>query len=178
MSAIEFDGADYSEPAADVCDLSDLDYHTAEVRRYRAQLARVQESFRAEMERMRDRLQERERILNERINWHLLPIESYHRAHPKERTLTLAHGTAKLRVPKTPMAWIKDPDEVHKWALAHHPEITKPPSVSEVRKLVVIEDVGSGFAPIDCETGEIIPGMYADLPEPTWTLDTEEGEPF
>lgn len=169
---------DYDGPPPDVCDLADLDYHTSEVRRYRAQLARVQESFRAEMERMRDRLAERERVLTNRIDWHCAPIESYHRAHPGERTLTLAHGNSKLRIPKTPQTWIDDAAEVHRWALVHHPEITKPPSVSDVRKVVAAVAVGDRFAAVDSETGEIVPGLIAAMPEASWSLDTEPGEPF
>jgi hypothetical protein len=67
---------------------------------------------------------------------------------------------------------------VHAWALAHHPEITKPPSVTDVRKLVVVEERDDGYTAIDCETGEVVPGLYADMPEPTWSLDTEPGTPF
>lgn len=168
----------YDLPAEDIHALDQLDYHTLKVRRYRFELDQVQQSFRAEMARMQDRLNEAERTIKNRIDWHLLPIEAYHRAHPRDRSLVLAHGTSKLRVPKTAQTWITDAAAVHEWALTHHPEITKPPGVSDVRKLTVITGDESGYVTVDVETGEVVPGMTAEMPLPTWTLDTEEGEPF
>jgi hypothetical protein len=82
------DEIDYTRPA-DVHSLDEMDFHVRKVRELRAELERIENLYRAEMNRMRDRWQERRTILERAIDWHLLPVESYHRAHPKDRTITL-----------------------------------------------------------------------------------------
>lgn len=175
---------DYSVPARlpedDDEALRRIDWHVRMVRRERDELHRLEALYRAEMDRLHDRYAERARIINSRIDWHSSPVESWHRAHPERRTVELPHGTSKLRVPKQPMVFMagEDNDVVRDWAITAHPEILRGPNVTAVRKVVQIVETGDGWQAIDPATGEVVPGVTVQMPEPTWTLDTDPGSPW
>jgi phage host-nuclease inhibitor protein Gam len=168
---------DYTRPA-DVHSLEEMDHHVRKVRELRGELARLEMIFRAEMIRMQDRWNERERITQAQIDWHLAPIESYHRAHPKDRTIAFSHGDSKLRISKAPKVSVTDIKVVREWAESHHPEVLGAPSIMAIRKVVEVVEIKDGLAVIDPGTGAEIEGLAAFIPDPTWNLDTEPGEPW
>ena len=153
-------------------------YHVRRVREERAELEALEQVYRAELERMNDRWKRRRQVIESRISWHLVPIESWHRSHPSTRTVELPHGTLKLSVPKTLKAFIGPEDEdkaaVRRWAIQSHPDILGDPLVTKVRSVTTIID----GKVVDVETGEVVPGVKAVLPDPTWTLDTDPGSPW
>jgi hypothetical protein len=168
---------DYTRPA-DVHSLEEMDWHVRKVRELRHELEEVEQRFRAEMDRMHDRWKERERILRNKIDWHLAPVESYHRAHPKDRTITFSHGDSKLRVPSKPAVFVSELAPVRAWAERNHPECLGNPSIGAIRKVVEVVEFEDGFAAIDPSTGAEVEGLDVYIPEPTWNLDTEPGCPW
>ena len=182
-SLAENSDIDYSTPAIIPEDdaLSRLDWHMRMVRKYRAERAELDAVYAAEMERIGDRWQNRQRIIEQKANWHAAPIESYHLAHPEKRTIELPHGTSKVRVAKSPQVFMpgESSKEVTEWARTAHPEIMRGPNVSDVRRVVeiVTHDDGS-LSVIDPATGEVVPGVHAAWPLPSWSLDVEDGSPF
>ena len=168
----------YDSPPPELDNLEDLDYHVRRVREGRAELEVLEQSYRRELDRIQARLESRRRVIEGWIAWHLAPVESWHRAHPATRTIELPHGTLKLTVPKSLKVFIgpddTDREAVRSWAVQSHPEILGDPLVTKVRACVLIVD----GRVVDAETGEIVPGVVAKLPAPSWSLDTEPGEPF
>ena len=180
---VENSDIDYSTPAILPEDdaLSRLDWHMRMVRKYRAEVAELDDVYLAEMDRMRDRYANRRRIIEDKSRWHQAPIESYHRAHPDQRTIELPHGASKLSVPKTPKVFMNGEhnEAVTEWARKAHPEIMKGPNITDVRKVVDIKDHNDGtFTVVDPTTGEVVPGVTAQIPLPSWSLDVEPGSPF
>ena len=174
---------DYSVPAVIPEDdaLSRLDWHVRMVRKYRSEMADVDALYKAEIERMIDRRDNRRRIIQNAIDWHSAPIKSYHLAHQDDRTIELPHGASKLTVPTKPKVFMEgeQSDAVTEWARRAHPEIMKGPNISDVRKVVDIKDHKDGtFTVLDPTTGEVVPGVTAQIPLPSWSLDVEPGAPF
>lgn len=159
--------------------LERIAWHARLARAAHAELADVEAMYAAEMERLRDRLDNRQAIINKRIAWHTAPIESYHRmrleADPKRKTIELPHGTSRVTVPTKPKAWITDYEAATEWARTAHPEIMRGPNVTDLRDVVQITD---DLKVIDPATGEIVPGVAAEIPAARWTFDPEPGSPF
>jgi hypothetical protein len=168
----EHDEDDYSQPPLDVHNLDEMDYHVRRAAEAQQEIDRLNGIYRAEIDRLTNRWTEQVRILQGRRDWHLAPVESYHRAHPKERTISFVYGDSKLRASsiKPEKAYtIGDKDAVIEWASAHHPEVlTQSPSIAAIRKL---EDVVvDGGKVVDTSTGEIVHGLEAYEPEDSWSL--------
>lgn len=174
---------DYSVPAVIPDDdaLSRLDWHMRMIRVRTTELHDVDRLYNAEMARIKDRHQNRRRIIQNAIDWHSAPIRSYHLAHLDERTIEMPHGTSKVTVPVKPKVFMdgEQSDVVTEWARTAHPEIMKGPNVTDVRRVVDIKDHKDGtFTVVDPTTGEVVPGVTAQIPQPSWSLDIEPGSPF
>lgn len=171
-------GEDYTTEPPVLDGLEQVAYHVRRVREERAELEALEAVYRAELERMKDRWDSRRKVIENRIAWHLVPVESWHRSHPDTRTIEVPHGTLKLSVPKTLKAFVGSEDDdraaVRAWALQSHPEILGDPQVTKVRACTTIID----GRVVDVATGEIVPGVSAILPDPTWNLDTDPGSPW
>jgi CBS-domain-containing membrane protein len=135
----------------------------------------------AELERLSERREHHARIIQDKIDWHQAPIESYHRmrlvADPKLKTLPLLHGYSKITVPVTAKVFPKpnaDAD-VLKWAREKHPEILKAPNITDVRGVVAVR---SDMKVIDKATGETVECLVAQVPDSTWGFDPEPGSPW
>jgi hypothetical protein len=170
----------YDEPAPVPGDTSDealrqLDWHARKVRHLADERHQLRTLFEAELARIEDRLQERLRILDRGIAWHRAPFESWHRAHPDQRTVHLPNATARLTVPVKPEVVIVDAEAVRVWACEHHPEIVRAPKITDVRACVAIV---AGLTVADTVTGELVPGVAARVPPPTWTLTVDPGQPL
>lgn len=174
------DTVDYDGPAEpwqppDGWDVMErLDWHARRARSVQAQIDGINDLFGREMDRLEARRDEEVAILQRKIDWHQAPIESYHRAHPDNRTIKLPHATSRLTVPKSPRIFAADLDAVIEWARANHPEILRSPNITDVRKVVQIAD----GKVIDPSTGEVVHGLAAEMPDPSWSLNLEPGEPF
>lgn len=135
----------------------------------------------AELERISERREHHARVLQDKIDWHQSPIESYHRmrlvADPKLKTLPLLHGYSKMTVPKAAKVFVKpDADAaVLAWAREHHPEILKAPNITDVRAVV---DVRSDMKVVDKATGETVDCLVAQVGDATWVFDPEPGSPW
>jgi len=181
---VETSDIDYDTPAIipdDLDALSRMDWHMRMVRRQTQNLTELTDLYRAEMDRLSDRLINRTLIIQKAIAWHRAPIESYHRAHPDRKTLELPNGSSKLTVPRTAKVFADayQPDVVTEWARWAHPEIMRGPNITDVRKVVSIKTCDDGsLAVVDSETGEIVPGVTAQVPNASWSLDVEPGDPF
>jgi hypothetical protein len=179
----ETSDVDYSIPAVipELDPLPRLDYHIRMVRKYRHEASELDAIYRAEMDRITDRYKNRLRIIQSKIDWHASPIESYHRAHDDTATLELTHGASRLRKAHHAKVFMpgETSDVVTEWARTAHPEILRGPNVTDVRRVVdiVTHDDGT-LTVIDPATGEVVPGVKAEWPVASWSLDTEAGEPF
>ena len=105
-------------------------------------------------------------------------IESWHRAmHERglvDKTVTTPHGSSRLTVPRKAKLFAPDGLEpLAAWAAEAHPEIVRTSvNMTDIRKVV---DVIDG-KPIDPTTGEIVPGLVAEVPRSTVKVTTDEGE--
>jgi hypothetical protein len=171
-------GEDYDTEPPVLDGLEQVAYHVRRVREERAELEALEAVYRAELERMKDRWENRREVIENRIAWHLIPVESWHRSHPDTRTIEVPHGTLKLSVPKTLKVFIGSGDDdkakVRQWAIESHPEILGDPLVTKVRSVTLVVD----GRVVDADTGEIVPGVTAVLPDPSWSLDTDPGSPW
>lgn len=173
----------YDEPALlpedDTEALNRIAWHARLARAAWAERGEIEAMYEDEMRRLRDRLQNRVDIIAKRIAWHTAPIESYHRmrldANSKLKTIELPHGTSRITVPKSAKAFVTDKAAVTDWARTAHPEILQSPNVTDVRVVVQITD---DLRVIDPVTGEIVPGVTAEIPPARWTFDPEPGSPF
>lgn len=185
MSASEREGdtsdVEYDTPAVLPDDegeaLERVAWHARMARKAHAELAEMFDLYDTEMARLTERREHRARIIMERIGWHQAPIESYHRmrvANGGPKTLELPHGTSRMAVPKTPKVWVGTEGQaaVLEWARASHPEILRGPLITDVREVVTIDD---DLKVIDKATGEIVPGLVAQVPEARWSFDPEPG---
>ena len=181
---------DYSRPAIlpDDEHLAErVEWHVRMARQATAELEEVKSMYERELERIKERIQNRVRIIQERIAWHTAPVQSYHTMRqaqePKRKTIEFPHGASKITVPTTPVVQF-DPSEgsgglVKLWLRSTHPEMLKLPGITDVRSLVHIttDDDGNHIV-IDKATGEIVPGLVAEIPAPTYKLTVERGSPL
>lgn len=173
---VDYDGpAEPWQPPQGWDTLERLDWHARKARAIQARLDRLNELFDREIQRLEDRREEEAATLLRRLEWHRAPIESYHRAHPDDRTLKLPNATSKLTVPRTPRIFAVDIDAMAEWARAEHPEIMRGPNITDVRRLVTVAD---DDRVVDTATGEVVPCLRAEVGEPSWTLSLEPGEPI
>lgn len=155
--------------------LERLDWHARKARAIQARLDQLDDLFGREIQRLEDRREEESTTLHRKLDWHRAPIESYHRAHPDDRTLKLPNATAKLTVPRTARVFAADNDAMTEWARTAHPEIMRGPNITDVRRVVTITD---DDRVVDTATGEVVPCLRAEVGEPSWTLNLEPGEPL
>jgi hypothetical protein len=153
-------------------------WHARMARQAKAELDELEDIYDAELARMIERRENRARIITERLNWHTAPIESYHRMRLEadgKRTIELPHGTSKMTVPKQPKVWFADDKRAADWARRSHPELMRPPLISDVREVITVTD---DLKVIDKTTGEVVDALVAQIPEPRWSFDPEPGSPW
>jgi len=183
---------DFTTPAAmpeDPDEARDrLGWHMRMVRTAEDQQIEIQREFDREVNRITELTQNRLRIIKSRRAWHAAPIESYHRMalneDPKRKTIETMHGRSKMTVAKKPRVFIDDPEAATAWAVANRPHIVKTSvNVTDLRNAVDVQTTKAGdiyvTAP-DLDTGEIkpVPGVHAEIPRPTHTIDTDPGSPL
>lgn len=182
--AIDHDTSDidYSTPAELPDDDNDIlervAWHARMARRAQAELDEISDLYDAELARLTERRENRVRIIMERLAWHKAPIESYARMRLErdgKRTIELPHATSKISVPTKPQVFITDTDTLTDWARTRHPEILRSPNVTDVRRVVTVTDDGKV---VDPDTGEFVPGVEAQVPQPRWSIDLEPGSPW
>lgn len=151
-------------------------WHLKMAARATAQRDEIDAVYQAEMDRLEIRRLHRRRIFNDQIAWHQAPIESLHRAllrdDPKRKSIELPYGTSKIRVSKTPTVTFTDKAATLAWAETNHPDILgRTINVTGVKSIANVTDAGV----IDT-TGEIIPGVEASTPEPSWSIQFASDE--
>lgn len=161
---------DYST-ALDVHSLDEMDHHVRKAAETQSEIDRIDSMYQAEISRLQDRRAEQLRILVNKRDWHLAPVESYHRAHPENRTIPFCYGSSKLRVPKAPVVSISDRDLVTEWARTHHPEVLGAPSIMGIRSVVQVVELEDGPAAVDPDSGLVVEGLDVYIPLPSWSVD-------
>lgn len=170
---------DYATPAIlpddDGAALDRLTWHARMARRYDDEALELEARYTAEIDRLMDARDYAVGKLRAKRDWHTAPIEQYHRAHPDNRTLDLVHARSKLRVPKKATVFIDDAETVAEWCRTAHPELLRGPNVTAVRGVVSALDDGRV---VDAATGEVVPGVHAEVPAPTVHVDLDPGSPL
>lgn len=177
---------DNDVPAPEIDALTEIealdraDWHLQHVARLRRDLRVHDELYRRAIDRIQDRAEKRRAIMQRQIDWHLTPIrqlhERLHEIDPKRLTIELPHGDLKLRVPKKPQVFIDDQDAVVEWAKENAPDLLPPPDrvkVTDLRTLVDVDALLDGTLIVLTAAGELVPGVHAEVPAPTWNADTE-----
>jgi len=176
---IDYDVEPEEIHGADNVALERASWHVRHIGELRNAQADVRGVFDAEIARLTDRLQHRLEVLDRQIEWHAKPVRSLHAAilvnDPKRKTIHLPHGTLKARVATKPTVFINDPELVQEWALAHEPDLCPPKQVqvTALRKILVVRD---DMRVIEPSTGELVPGVSASVPDPSFSIDTDMGE--
>lgn len=145
------------------------DWHLRRIRAIRRDIAELDAVYHAEMERLRDRHENRRRILEAREAWHLLPVTSWQRMRLERdglKTIELPHGTLKSRTPTTPTVTVDDPDAVVEWAKDTLPDVVWVEKVTRISKAVLNRYVA--------QSGEVPPGVTVTPPETTFTVVVED----
>jgi len=166
---------DYDSPAEmpsnEVEALEQASWHMRMADRLTTEAANLDAVYKAEIERLEIRRAHRTRIYRDRIAWHELPIEALHRAlhraDPKRKSIELPYGTTKLRVSKTPTLSFTDKATTLAWAETNHPDILgRTINVTGVKSISTVTVAG-----VVDKNGEIVPGVEATLPEPSWSVN-------
>ncbi len=157
-------------------------WHLRRIARLRNDLDTTDAVYRKELARIEDRLNERREIIGRQIAWHEQPLRQLHTRlladDPKRKTIEMPNGTLRMRVSTTPKVVVDDPDGLAEWALTAAPDL-RPPTprvlVSALRKQVTVTDDGKV---VHTATGEIVPHVSTQIPDPTWNVDTEPESPW
>lgn len=127
--------------------------------------------------------------VNKRIAYHADVVRGYLAARlrndQKLRKVSFPRGTLSATVPKTPKLSIEDQKALDAWVMENHPDIWPDPpepknigvmAVKDVVNIIFTED--GEYVVLDKETGELVPGITADLAGPKYDYDTTYGRPF
>lgn len=183
---------DYSKPAVLPDDddhlLDRVEWHVRMARAKQAELDEVLPMFQREIDKLKERMEDRKRILRSEIAWHTAPVESYHRMRqaeePARKTIHMPHGVSKVTVPQKAEVYIDGDhpgaDElVHAWLAEHHRESFPLPNITTIRNLVdVLQREDGERVVIDKKTGEVVDGLVAVVPPITHKLTLEPGAPL
>jgi thioester reductase-like protein len=177
---------DYDTPAVlpddDMAARERVDWHIRQVARYDQRLNELEATFEAEIARLRARLDMLAGPLRRAVAWHEAPIRSWHEAlmtqDASRKTVHMPHGSSKMRTPTRPRIFLDDEAAVTDWAREHHPELLRGPNVTALRDALDIASTEDGYRAVDPKTGEFVPGLSAQVPMPTWSLDLHPGDEF
>ena len=126
-----------------------------------------------EIKRLNARLDARAGKIASRIAWHLTPVKQLHAVivadDPRRKTIELPNGTMSATVPVKALIEIVDPEAVQAWALSNMPDSCPPKQIGvrDLRNALVITKSG---AVLDPATAEIVPGVAAIVPAPTFRV--------
>jgi phage host-nuclease inhibitor protein Gam len=162
-------------PAPDITDaaqvqaLSRCDWHLRRIARLTRERDTLDAVYRAEMDRLQLRHENRRRILTDAIEWHEAPLKSYaamRRDLDGTKTLELPHGTIRSRTATRPTVHIHDKGAVVEWAKDVLPDVVYfEPKVSK-----------SSLAAWVQQSGEIPPGVTVAPPTTTYHVSAEGGD--
>ena len=175
-------GDDYYEDeppeitAAETDALIDAGWHLRKIRRLRKQLDQSEAVYKRELERLQEWRQAEKTKWESRIEWHEAPLRQLshrlHEADPNLRTIGLPDGKLKLRVPDIEQAVIEDEAALLAWATERAPQLLRPRQLLGVMDLRR-ETVTMGGKVFMHDTGDLVPGAKAEVPEPTWNCTVE-----
>lgn len=166
---------DYSIPAVLPTDTDkawrDVRYHARMCALLEAKRERLADMYDDEQKRLKERRQDRLGTVMAAKAWHAAPIESFHRMllaidPDADKTLDLVVGDSKVRTPKKAEAVVDDEAAVKAWLLEHHPELFDLPGITAIRSVLMLHE----GKPVDKKTGEVVPGMVAEVPPSTWNF--------
>jgi hypothetical protein len=184
----ETNGFDYDAELEAVESLEIAVKHAEYAAYWRGRITEIADAYDAEdrkllakLEALRERREFEVGKLTKKLAFHEAHIAEYHRsvlrANPKRKTLDLVHGSSRATVPAKPKVWFtpEGMDEHMAWVRAYHPELLRPPLISDVRRVVSGDESGKVF---DIDTGEIVPGVVAQVPEPYYAFEPDGGGPY
>lgn len=161
---------------AEVDALVDAGWHLRQIRRLRRRAAESEAVYKREAERLKAWHEAEKTKWETRIEWHTAPLrqlsERLNEADPTRKTINLPDGALKLRVSTTEQAVIEDEDALLAWAVERAPQLLRPRQLLGVMDLRR-ETVTMGGKVYMHETGDLVPGAVAVVPEPTWNCDVE-----
>lgn len=183
---------DYQEPApaidgASQAAMKDADWHLRNLARIEKRMTEVADLYRDSLDRLNAWHERQTKRLQKQAIWHTLPLEGLHRsileADKDRKTIELPNGVLKSRTYTKPTLSIEDAVAVMEWMLTNHSDALKPkpPGVQLIDGFVRIAGpyADEGFAVFDKDTGELVPGVSAAIPAPTFDQSTDlDSEPF
>jgi hypothetical protein len=172
---------DFSSPAPVPEGIGRVVWHVRKAHVIREQARAERAMFMVEIDRLRERLIDREGFLSRAAEWHERAVESWHRAHVKEVGKTVHFPTgnpSKLRAAQ-PMVEIVDEDALRVWLAEHDLEErvypAKEPALSRQKLKEVLAkeskdgvEPGSVLAFVHPETGERVPGVRMRVLPDRW----------
>lgn len=181
----DYSSEPYAFDPADIDALGWADRQFRAIRRIEGkqrEIVRLAETEIARISDWRDRELGR---LTPAVAWHRQCLIGFHRAalllDRSRKTIGLPHGVLRARTYTTPVVKIADQEAVDAWAMESHPELWPEPKklgVKNATKAVYIDETEGEYTVIDISTGEVVPGLVAEVPAATFDIDPYGNEPF
>lgn len=149
--------------------LSRADWHLRRIGRLSRERDTLDAVYKAELERLQLRHENRRTILEAAIAWHEAPLKSYARMRlelDNVKTLELPHGTIRSRTTTRPTVIVDDYSAVLAWAGDVLPDVVQ--QIPRIDKRALSAYVHA--------SGELPPGVTLVPPTTTFTVTPEGGD--
>lgn len=162
--------------------VNQIGWQLAQLRRLKVAHNDIAERFGAELTRIERVMNERLEVIENEVEHRTGIVQAAHLAlfdaGAAGKTIHTPHGASKLKQPTAPQVFNVDGHDLADllpWAEQSHPDIVKRSlNITAVRKVVEATEDGKV---VDRSTGEVIDGLFAQVPRPTVSVAPAEGEP-
>lgn len=170
------------DPTSEADALDQATRHLWHIRQLRGEYNRIADVYDRELARINERRDIRLQGLAAEIEWWEAPLRQLHarllEANPKRKSVHLPYGELRSRTPTKPVYRVTDIDQFIVWAEGHAAElVTRKTWVDVDRRRIsaTLTATESGTA-VHPETGEVVPGVTAQLPTTSYWVTTIDGD--